>query len=342
MPNVKRLAMIATYVLLGTAACAEEPPTPSIEERLANIERMLEANSQVQPAAYQQMMGQANVPYETVPYETQSWPNESASTQELRDESASLYSESMESLAEKMACENELLYVCRPRSDRWINDIEIIPSILHITDTPFGDHVDNQGTAVRINLGYERADGFGVRFQLWGFGQGDGEFGNVDVGAARLNAEFYRRFFLDSTELALGVGGTTNNLRFTILTDASNDPEFHFSGGGLTIFGEAFHPFLAYKRSDFGLVGRGRVSLLAGEWESINGMTFPETNHDSMMISELAFGVEYRRYFGRELDRYWHIATLAEIQRWDSPWMGEFLASDVSFTGLNINFGVAW
>jgi hypothetical protein len=34
--------------------------------------------------------------------------------------------------------------------------------------------------------------------------------------------------------------------------------------------------------------------------------------------------------------------VLSEIQQWDSEWMGNYLGSSATFTGLNIELGVAW
>jgi hypothetical protein len=59
-----------------------------------------------------------------------------------------------------------------------------------------------------------------------------------------------------------------------------------------------------------------------------------------MTIVELAFGLEFRRRFGKLEDKYWYIDIVPEFQRWESASLpGVF---DPGFEGTSINFGLAW
>lgn len=227
--------------------------------------------------------------------------------------------------------------LCRP--SYWTFGIDFIPTELHITDSEFGRWNEDSGFAMRLKLGYENEAGYGIRAQAWGFGEeASPEFTDVDVGAGTFNLDFYKRFWGRNGDLAIGVSPTGAGLSFE-LPDHS---ESRFSGGGVGLFADGYFNVVHFKKSDLGIVGRGRVSLLEGRWRDTTGFVVPETNHDSMLILEAAWGLEYRRRFGCREDKLWYIGLLSEIQQWDSQWMGNYLDSSAGFTGLNLELGVAW
>ena len=65
-----------------------------------------------------------------------------------------------------------------------------------------------------------------------------------------------------------------------------------------------------------------------------------DTDHDMMTIIELAFGLEFRRRFGKTEDKYWYIDIVPEFQRWESASLPNVF--DPGFQGTAINFGLAW
>ena len=135
----------------------------------------------------------------------------------------------------------------------------------------------------------------------------------------------------------LGGGLAGSYLKYK-LAHFSNKADY--SGGGISIFGEGFYPLWQFKKTDIGSIGRGRIALMSGEWND-NGMPFiNETDHDTMTIVEVAWGLELRRRFGLNEEKYWYIDLMPEFQRWDSASLPD--AVDPSFQGTNISFGLAW
>jgi hypothetical protein len=61
-----------------------------------------------------------------------------------------------------------------------------------------------------------------------------------------------------------------------------------------------------------------------------------------MSVTELAWGLEFRRRFGKKLDHQWFVSALLEHQRWQSDWMTIIAGSSVGFTGTNISTGISW
>lgn len=224
------------------------------------------------------------------------------------------------------------------RSSAWRFEIDFIPTISHVSEQAFGDWDDNGSLALRLNLGYEDCDGFGTRLAFWGFGQESRTFvDDVDLRASTFYWDFYKRFFVQNAELTVGGGLAGSHLEYELqfFNDKAN-----FSGGGLSVFGEGFYPFLRFRKTDIGSVGRARLALLSGRWED-DGMPFiNDTDHDVMTILEVAWGLELRRRFGRREDKYWYIGIVPEFQRWESASLPDDF--DPGFQGTNINFGLAW
>jgi hypothetical protein len=171
---------------------------------------------------------------------------------------------------------------------------------------------------------------------------------DVELRAGAFDFDLYKRFFIDDAELVLGGGPVSRILEF----DQSGNGYSRYSGGGLSLFAEGFVPLLEFPNSVLGQVGRARVALTTGDWKDTTDQMqsgapgpnniVPGTDHDSLTATEFAWGLEYRRRFGREEDHSWYVAVLAEHQRWQSDRMGAFMGMSVSFTGLNLNSGISW
>jgi len=225
------------------------------------------------------------------------------------------------------------------RTPAWQLSIDLIPTSSHLTRGRYGEWPDDSAPALRLALGYENENGNGIRGRWWIFGQDVNVPGpNIDLAASILSLDFSKRLFLDETELVIGAGPAAGALIFEI--DAND--ESHFSGGGLSVFAELWHPLWRLRMTDVGTIVRGRYSLLVGEWEDTTGFVIPDTDHDNMNVAELAWGFDLRRRFGPRQDKYWYIATLIEHHHWQSAMMNEFMDSSLGFTGSSISLGMAY
>jgi hypothetical protein len=226
------------------------------------------------------------------------------------------------------------------RNDSWTIEFDLIPTLSEFTESEFGDWTDKGTLAFRLSLGFEDDIGFGTRVRLWAFGQ---EFSTpatrIELGASTLNVDLYRRLYIEDAELVIGGGPVGAALQFEF---PQMDERSRFGGGGATVFGEAYFPFVHWAKTDLASVVRARLSVLRGEWHDSGTPLVPDSDHDSMTIADVAWGLELRRRFGRREDKYWLIRILPEYQRWDSAWLGEFADSNIAFIGTDISFGVAW
>jgi hypothetical protein len=224
------------------------------------------------------------------------------------------------------------------RSSAWRFGIDLIPTISHVSEEGFGQWSDNGSLALRLDLGYEGFDGIGTRVQFWGFDdQQNTMAGDVELGASTFYWDFYKRFYIENAELVFGGGLAGAGLEYDL---KSLGDRARLSSGGLSIFGEAFYPLLRFSKMDVGSVGRARIALLSGQWRDHGTPFVSDTDHDRMTIIELAWGLEFRRRFGRREDKYWYIDIVPEFQRWESASLpGAF---DPGFEGTSINFGLAW
>jgi hypothetical protein len=238
------------------------------------------------------------------------------------------------------------------RNASWLFALEFVPSDAHLTPVLIDDWPENGGLAIRFLFGFENPTGFGVRGRLGSFVQVIGissasrptweEFALI---AGNFNFEAYKRFFIEDTELVVGAGPAAGDVTFELTFEEPAGrviQESEFKGGGVSGFVEGWHPFLRYNRIDLGLVGRGRLTLLTGDWRDNTGFFFPATNNDSMQVFELAWGLELRRRFGANEDKYWFFALLFERQTRESAWLTRVAATSLGFSGVNLAFGLMW
>jgi hypothetical protein len=227
------------------------------------------------------------------------------------------------------------------RSRAWRAEIGIVPGgKLHVTDG-FANWPHDPIYGTRFTAGYETDHGWGTRFRLSVLGQtwrmtGSGAI--IDITASSGSVDFYKRFFLESTEVVLGTGIGTGELTLRV-----EDRESDFSSGGATAFTELWHPMLRFRRWDIGFAARARLTITTGSWEeTMGGGTIDETDHDTMTNSEIAWGLEARRRFGALQDHYWYFMLLAETQSYQSPWLTANTGSAATFSGLNLTVGIAY
>jgi hypothetical protein len=224
------------------------------------------------------------------------------------------------------------------RSSAWRFEIDLIPSISHVSEDGFGQWSNNGSLALRLNLGYEECDGLGTRFQFWGFDDRQNTLaGDVELGASTFYWDIYKRFYIEDAELILGGGLAGAGLEYDLV---SMGDRTRLGSGGLSIFGEGFYPFLRFAKMDIGTIGRARFALLSGRWKDDGTPFIDDTDHDTMTIIELGWGLEFRHRFGRHEDKYWYLDIVPEFQRWESASLPD--AFDPSFQGTSINFGLAW
>lgn len=220
----------------------------------------------------------------------------------------------------------------------WRAQLDLIPTMSHVSEREFGGWDNNSDLALRLTLGYEGCDGFGTRIAFWGFDDdASTAAGDVELEASTFYWDIYKRFYVQDAELVLGGGIAGAHLRYDVKAfgDRAN-----YSGGGTTIFGEGFYPFWRFAATDIGALGRARVSLLSGSWRDRGTPIVDETDQDLMTIIELGWGLEIRHRFGFKQDKYWYIDIVPEFQRWESSTLSS--AMDPGFEGTNINFGLAW
>jgi hypothetical protein len=224
------------------------------------------------------------------------------------------------------------------RTNAWRFSTEFIATQSNVTVGQFGEWPDEGALGIRFIFGYETESGLGIRGRLWGFGQDvETPADQVDLSASTFSVDIYKRLFIEDTEVVLGAGPAGSGLGFQL----SNESESRFVGGGLTAFAEVWQPLWQFTKFDLGFAGRGRLSLLAGNWRDDTGFVIAATNDDRMNVLEFAWGLELRRRFGACQDMYWFLLVLAEHQHWHSAWMTDFAHTSVGFAGTNITFGLA-
>jgi len=225
------------------------------------------------------------------------------------------------------------------RTSSWTAAIELIPSITRVTDSQFGRWTDDGATALRLILGYEDPQGIGIRARFWGLSQeAEVPADDVELSMGKFDLDLYKRFWLDGGELALGVGPSSGSLEFQL----SDDTHSEFTGAGATMFLDGYYGLMQFEKSELGAVGRGRYSILLGDWRDTTGVLIPPTDNDTLSVVELAWGLEYRRRFGSCEDHSWFVGVLAEYQRWQSDWMARFASSSLGVSGVNIYTGINW
>ena len=226
------------------------------------------------------------------------------------------------------------------RTSSWTAAIELIPSRPRVTDGEFGRWDDEGAVALRIILGYEDPQGIGIRARVWGLGEeAEAQADNVDLSMGTFQLDLYKRLFLDRGEIVLGAGPASAGLEF----DPESDGHSRFEGAGGDVFLDGYYGLIYFDRSELGAVVRARHSILLGDWHDTTGGTLiPRTDNDTMSITELAWGLEYRRSFGACLDHSWYAGILAEYQRWQSDWMSNLSGTSVGVSGLNIYTGINW
>jgi hypothetical protein len=225
------------------------------------------------------------------------------------------------------------------RTSSWTAAIELIPTVTRITDAQFGRWEDTSSLAIRLILGYEDPEGIGVRLRFWGLSQ-DAETpaDDLQLNMDKFDVDLYKRVLFDRGDLAFGAGPSSGLLEFKL----SNDSYSRFEGAGATMFLDGYYSLVEFEKSELGAIARGRYSILLGDWHDTTGVLLPPTHNDTMSIAELAWGLEYRRRFGRCEDHSWFVGVLAEYQRWQSDWMTQFSASSVGASGVNIYTGLNW
>ena len=226
-----------------------------------------------------------------------------------------------------------------PRGGHWEIGFEIGPSNVHLAGPDFGQYV-RPGATFDINVGFELDTGYGFRADLWGFvPTGDESQADIDVSASTFETDIYKRFAINYSSLTVGAGGESAFLDFR---EIANDRHCQFNGAGVNVFGAVDHPIYIGQKWDIAFVGLGRMSILEGQWRDHTGDLVPDTNNDMMTIFEASWGMEFRRHFGRNLDKFCYFDVMADIQDWQSSWMTANVGSSAGFYGVNFSAGVSW
>ena len=187
----------------------------------------------------------------------------------------------------------------------------------------------------RLTIGHEKRDGFGFRGRLWA--SGDEELDaielappndptQVDFRASLLEFDWYKRFWVGESNIAVGAGPRRGLLE--ISTDSSGG---RIEGGGAGAFVELWRPFFIGERTTFAFIGRGAFSVLSGDVDVAGSSLDIDT---TLRVAEASFGIEMRRHVGRG---DFVAAALYEAQSWDAN-----LFEDVVINGAAFRFGYQW
>ncbi|MGD9635895.1 MAG: hypothetical protein AB7G28_11060 [Pirellulales bacterium] len=225
------------------------------------------------------------------------------------------------------------------RTSSWTAAIELIPSFAHVTDGQFGRWDDDGTLALRLLLGYEDPEGIGIRARFWALSQAsETQLDDVELNMGKFDLDLYKRFFLERGEIALGAGPSSGGLEFKL----DGDGHSRFEGAGGTVFLDGYYGLIYFDHSELGAVGRARYSMLIGDWRDTTGFLIPPTDNDTMGVTEIAWGLEYRSRFGPCEDHSWFVGVLAEYQRWQSDWMSNLAGTSVGVSGVNVYTGLNW
>lgn len=202
------------------------------------------------------------------------------------------------------------------------------------------------GFAERVGIGYEVANGFGIRGQFWGFDEDSitSAEGPAKMTASLFDLDLYRRFVWSGTELVIGGSPRDANLAFGYLREPSIFRFYsgytHFSALGASGFTELRQTIGAWADSEINLVGKGRLSVVEGDWLDPVHVLGNSTNNDTMTILETSLGLEFRH---RMLsNKIWYVAAAPEFQQWTSDHVTETLGGSLGFLGADIRCGINW
>ncbi len=226
------------------------------------------------------------------------------------------------------------------RTSSWTAAVELIPSQTYVTDGQFGPWDDNGTLALRLLLGYEDPEGLGVRARFWGLSrEAETQADDIELNMFKFDVDLYKRIWLEHGDLAIGAGPSSGDVEF-LLSDHTHS---YFEGAGGVIFVDGYYTLVDFDRSELGAIVRARHSILLGDWrDTTGGLIVPRTNNDTMSVTELAWGLEYRRRFGSCDDHSWFLGLLAEYQRWQSDWLSNLAGTSIGVSGLDIYTGLNW
>jgi hypothetical protein len=252
-------------------------------------------------------------------------------------------------------------FVSTRATTNWGFDAEVL--VLH-TDYASVDFSEVEGddkaaAGFRFTLGWESDAGYGIRARLAGMGiEGsvdgvsihghDSPAGPVfegfdylgvsptadssralDLVTATWDIDLYKHFANGGSDVVVGAG-----LRNAILrAETPQVMQNTVATGGVSLFSELRQVVYRTERSEWALVGGGRVSFLTGEWESQIPGDMIQVDTD-MTISEGSLGMEWSRAFRK---RVLILRAQYEYQRWNSD-----ATSDVTFNGAALRTGLGW
>jgi hypothetical protein len=208
---------------------------------------------------------------------------------------------------------------------------------------PYGDtgvYKDDPDDAPRAFLGWESANGLGIRGRFWKFENG----GLIDpeyewsrtwrMDATRFDADVYRRFQFNRGSIAAGANLATVDLS----TDGFFPKNSNYEAVGLGVFAEGRHTLYESDRVACALIGRGRWSQLMGKHSydvtssipsiyvvnseflelvsDVHYIDVTQRHRDDadLQIAEVAAGLELVRKF-RHADLVFQYAV--EVQNWN-------------------------
>jgi hypothetical protein len=244
-----------------------------------------------------------------------------------------LYADDLPSVEQRLDNIEQQLSIqsqCQSRpASCYFADVDLIPAQLRILNGNIGEA---NGFAGRLKLGYEGENGFGIRALWWGY-DGNSERNIITETSNEVDLDVFQSFDLAATRLTVGAG-----IRYATFEMSAWYGDGRFTGEGASVFAEMNHPTPIGSYGELALTGRTRMSLLAGDWDSVNNSFVVGANDDTIAILEASLGVEFRRRICS--DACWYVGVAPEIQRWDGGTFDRI--GTLGFLGVGMETGVTW
>jgi hypothetical protein len=218
----------------------------------------------------------------------------------------------------------------------WFAGVDLGVTAVSFTTGGFAVADDEVGLSLRPYVGWESYEGTGFRVRGWFYGVDTQAVAastltpfDLEISAASLDIDFYKRLQVDATSLVLGAGSRAAGTSLQLPDGSENS----WGGGGLSAFADIYHPFRTTPHSEWGWTGGARLSYLTGEIEFAGDDPYSEA--DSIVhIGEAHLGIQYRRHFERS-------DFVFQVQAERAAWQSNVM-NDIAFATTNFRFGWEW
>jgi hypothetical protein len=106
-----------------------------------------------------------------------------------------------------------------------------------------------------------------------------------------------------------------------------------FNGLGGSLAAEGFYPFLRFDKTDIGVTGRGRLSVLGPLEDNL-------ADSQAMLVDELGIGLDLRCRFGKHEEKMWLLRVGRDYQFWSD--VSAPFSIDQRIEATSFTVGFAW